>query len=150
MTFVMNDNAVTFLRTLKSYCSWRKPWLWLLVLLAVYSLGLGVIAPGVLERQLQSLARERLQAELAVGDISLNPFTLELRIKELNLRGGVLEQPLGFAELHVNLQTSSLWHRTWRFREVKLLRLFGECRGGTPTGICGYNSAQISFAQISF
>jgi Domain of Unknown Function (DUF748). len=37
-----------------------------------------------------------------------------------------LTQPLGFAELRVNFQMSSLWHRAWRFEEMYLLGIFGE------------------------
>jgi hypothetical protein len=116
----------TFLNKLKIHCSWRKPWLWLALLFGIYSLGLGLVAPRVLEGQLQSLVRERLQLELKVEDISVNPFTLELRARNLIMRGGELPQPLGFGELLVNFQLSSLWRRAWSFQEVHLLGVFGE------------------------
>lgn len=137
----MNGKASRFFRTLKSWCSWRKPWLWLAFLLALYSLALAVAAPRILERQLKSLARERLQAELTLGDISIHPFTLDLRIQDANLHGGALEQPLGFTELRINLQTSSLWHRTWRFREGNLLGVFGEFRR--------YNDGSSNFSRLA-
>lgn len=117
---------MTFFKTLAHYGSWRKPWLWLLVLFAVYSLGLGVIAPKLLERQLQSLMQERLNLELTVADIAINPFTLTLSAQNVRLQGSELTQPFGFDELLVNFQLSSLWRRAWSFRELHLLGFYGE------------------------
>jgi hypothetical protein len=59
-------NSSAFLRRLKSHSSPRKPWLWLVLLFAVYSLGLGLVAPRILERQLRALVQERLHSELVV------------------------------------------------------------------------------------
>lgn len=117
---------MTFFKTLAHYGSWRKPWLWLLILFAAYSLGLGVIAPKLLERQLQTLVQERLNLELTVADIAINPFTLTLRAHNVSLQGGELTQPLGFGELLVNFQLSGLWRRAWSFRELHLLGFYGE------------------------
>lgn len=124
----MNAKSSHFFPTVKSLVSWRKPWLWLALLLAIYSLTVGVIAPRVLERQLQSLMRERLQLELSVEKLAINPFTLQLRALNLQVQGGALEEPLGFGELRVNFQLSSLLRRAWRFQEVYLLGLYGDFR----------------------
>lgn len=119
-------NSSAFLRRLKFHSSPRKPWLWLVLLFAVYSLGLGLIAPRILEQQLQALVHERLHSELVMEKISINPFTLELKVHNAKLQGDELTRPLGFAELRVNLQIASLWHRALRFKEMYLLGIFGE------------------------
>jgi len=122
----MTAKSPSFPHTLKSCFSWRKPWLWLVLFIAIYSLGLGVVAPKVLQNELQSLVRERLQLELAVENLSINPFSLELRAHKVSLDGAPLEKPLGFEDLRVNFQLSSLWSRSWSFKEVYLVGIFAD------------------------
>ncbi len=112
--------VATLLRARKKLLGWSFG------LFAFYSLSLGLIAPWVIQSQLQQLLQERLQLQLQTRKFNINPYALSLNIEGLQISGQGPEQPLGFEQLYVNFQLSSLWRWAWSFNEVHLLGLQGQ------------------------
>lgn len=104
----------------------RKAIITALGLLALYCLTLGLLAPWLIEQQLQQMAKTRLQLELQIEKLRINPFSLSLDVENLQLSGEGLAKPLGFQRLYINFQLSSLWRWAWSFKECHLLGVYGQ------------------------
>ncbi len=99
---------------------------WSLGLFAFYSISLGLIAPWAIKSQLQQLVQKRLQLQLQTRSFTINPYALSLNIQGLQISGQGLAQPLGFEQLYINFQLSSLWRCAWSFKEFHILGLQGQ------------------------
>ena len=92
---------------------------------AVYAL-IGFFAlPAYLRATVPTLLAERLGHPVTVGDITCNPFTLTLSVRELDIREQDDSALLGFQELYVNIGVSSLTNRTLTFDQVRLRLPYG-------------------------
>jgi hypothetical protein len=81
------------------------------MLLALYAL-LGFFAvPGLLRAQATSFVTETYQRQLALGEISFNPFTLELYLRDVALPDADGKPLLGLRGLRANLNISSILGR---------------------------------------
>ena len=100
--------------------NFRKPWIWILILLILWGLILGVLSPWLIKHTLQKTAKERLQAELHIERLRINPYSLSVTVGELQLSSK--EKPvIGFSRLYINFQLSSLFRWAWSFDETHLL-----------------------------
>ena len=92
----------------------------LAALTGLYAVAGFVLIPRLARQQLIHYAQQELQAQLRVGSIRLNPFTLRAEVSDfaLSTRDGA---PLArFADLQVAAALSSLWHGVFTLREVRL------------------------------
>jgi len=102
----------------------RSKWFWIvaipLLLVGLYALLGFKVAPGILRDQAQKFVRENYGRELSVGEISIQPFKLQLDVRDLALPDADGGPMLGFERLFVDFEISSLWNRAYTFRQVTL------------------------------
>jgi hypothetical protein len=91
------------------------------LLIGLYALAGFLLAP--------KLARNALMTEIpkvlvgvtpSVGDIHINPFLLQVQVKDFTLTGSQGTKLVGFARLFVDFQVSSLWHRAYTFSNIDI------------------------------
>jgi hypothetical protein len=81
------------------------------VLLVLYVLLGSFAVPRIVRSQARSFVAETYGRELALGDVSFNPFTLELEAHDCALPDEAGKPLLGFGRLLVNLDASSIFGR---------------------------------------
>ena len=91
-----------------------------LALLGLYALLGFQVAPGILRDQATGFVRENYGRELQIGEVRVQPFKLQLQVRDLALPDTDGRTMLGFARLFVDFELSSLWKRAFVFREVTL------------------------------
>lgn len=84
-----------------------------------------LILPGVAQRVVNQQLIQYATVPARLERIEFNPFSLELTLFDLRL--GEPDKPqLGFERLYLNLQWSSLWHRTLQIEDIELVELHTE------------------------
>jgi len=84
-----------------------------------------LILPGVAQRVVNQQMIQYATVPARLERIEFNPFSLELTLFDLRL--GEPDKPqLGFERLYLNLQWSSLWHRTLQIEDIELVELHTE------------------------
>lgn len=56
----------------------------------------------------------------SVGEIHINPFLLQVRVKDFYLTGPQGTKLVGFSGLFVDFEVSSLWHRAYTFNNIDI------------------------------
>ena len=102
-----------------------RRWLLVPVLAAgfifLYALVGFLLAPWIAGRELPRFAAEQLHHRARVGEISFNPFTLRLQLREFALETTEGRPVLGFADAVVDFAWQSLLRRGWVLDEVRLV-----------------------------
>ncbi len=93
----------------------RRPWLWILLALLLYTLGGFIVAPWLVERQMVNISAERAGLNTSIDNIDINPLTLTLTMEGLDVTDRENEPLLSLERLFVNFELGSLWHRAWTF-----------------------------------
>ncbi len=91
----------------------RWPW-------CLYAVAGFVIAPKIVRSALLENIPKTLGAKAAVGDIHINPFLLQVEVKDFALFGDGGEKVLGFERLFVDFELSSLWRRAYSFADIDI------------------------------
>ncbi len=78
------------------------------------------VAPGIVRSQAIDYVKQQYGRDLRIGEVSVNPFLLQLEIHDLSLPDADGSPMLAFRRLFVDFEASSLWHRAYVFREVAL------------------------------
>jgi uncharacterized protein involved in outer membrane biogenesis len=106
----------------------------LLAILALHRLALGIAAglivvyalvgflwlPHLLRVNAQKYVSEELGRGLALGDVSFNPFTFRLSIRDAKLSEKSGDAIASFQSLVVNAELASIWQRAVVLKEVQL------------------------------
>ena len=92
----------------------------LTLLTALYALAGFVLAPRILRSTLMQDIPKILGVTPAVGEIRVNPFLLQLEIKDLSLAAPSGEKLLAFRRLFVDFEFSSIWHRAYSFAVIDI------------------------------
>ncbi len=105
---------------------WRKRLVWAAAAFLVYTLAGFFVLPPVIKWQMLKRLPAITKRQVAVRHVKFNPLALSLTI-----RGLALTEPTGrpFAswdELYINFQASSLFRWAWTFKEIRLVKPFGE------------------------
>lgn len=108
--------------------SWRCVWLsprrlrfWLLMALALYTLAGFFLLPWLIERGAVKALSE-VDRSFRLGAVKVNPFVLDMELKDVELRDTDGERLFTCDDFYLNFQLSSLFHRAWVFRELRLLK----------------------------
>ena len=105
---------------------WANPWqrrgLIALIIITLYGAAGFLLAPWLIERTLTGTLAERLALQTRIGNLSLNPFSLSLKVDDLAITEADGQQLLAFERLYVNFQLSSLFRWAWSFDEIHLIR----------------------------
>jgi hypothetical protein len=95
------------------------------ILIFLYALFGFFVAPPIVKSQLKSGIAERLGRQVTVERIKINPFALSVTVRDFLIRetdGGPF---VGFKELYVNFQLSSIFRRAYTFNEIHLIAPHG-------------------------
>jgi len=79
-----------------------------------------LLAPKLLRSALLEHIPKTLGVDPTVGEIRINPFLLQLEVKDFSLAAKGGERLLGFERLFVDFELSSLWHRAYTFGRIEL------------------------------
>jgi uncharacterized protein involved in outer membrane biogenesis len=77
-------------------------------------------APKLVRDQAVAFVRENYDRELAVGEVRVQPFKLQLEVRDVALPDADGETMVGFERLFVDFELASLWEGAWVFREIDL------------------------------
>ena len=97
---------------------WIPAVLALLVLL--YAAGGFLLAPHLLRNGLIKGIHDQFGLDARVGEIRINPFLLQLDVRDFVLPDHDGTPLLGFARLFVDFEVSSLWHRAYVFKDIDI------------------------------
>jgi len=86
----------------------------------LYALAGGWGLPYLIKSRLPTLVQSRWERQASVGDVSFNPFTLRLQLRDLVLTEADGAPLFGVGALAVELQWRSLLQRTWSLAEVRV------------------------------
>ncbi len=92
----------------------------------VYSLFGFFVLPAVIKWQLLKQLPAITKRQAAVEQVKFNPWALSLSIRGLSLTEPDGRKFLSWDEFYVNFQSSSLFRRAWTFKEIRLVKPFGE------------------------
>ncbi len=90
------------------------------LLVALYAAAGFLLAPKLLRSALLENIPKTLGVTATVGEIRINPFLLQLEVRDFALAGTGGERLLGFERLFVDFELSSLWHRAYTFGRIEL------------------------------
>ena len=96
----------------------------LVLVVALYALAGFLWAPRLIRSALLEDVPKAIGAKVAVGEIRVNPFRLELGIDDFALSTPAGEKLLGFQRLFVGFEFSSLWHRAYSFSDIDITAPF--------------------------
>jgi hypothetical protein len=96
----------------------------LLLLIAVYALAGFWLAPKLLRNALLDEIPKTVGLKPAIGAIRINPFLLQLEVKNFSLSDPGGEQLLGFERFFVEFELSSIWHRAYTFGNIDIASPF--------------------------
>ena len=89
----------------------------------LYALAGFVGVPRLVRSQLTELFQRDYGRTAALGEVRFNPFTLEFEAHGFALPDADgSTRMLGFDRFYVDFELSSLWHRAWTFRQIRLER----------------------------
>ncbi len=89
-------------------------------LVALYALVGFVIAPRLVRSALLKDIPQTMDVTPAVGDIRINPFLLQLDIRDFSLADKGGDKLLGFGRLFIDFELSSIWHRAYTFGQIEI------------------------------
>ncbi len=112
----MNDKLKeTFIRIVRS-----KAFIIVAILIALYTIAGFVLMPFLIERYLPQTLSQRLDCEVSLEQVKINPYTLSLEATafQINEPDGIAIA--GFQRLYVNFQISSLFRWALTFAEISV------------------------------
>jgi hypothetical protein len=89
-------------------------------LVGLYALLGFKLAPKLVRSQAIEFVRTTYGRELKVGEVRVQPFKLQLEVRDLAFPDDDGQTMLGFERLFADFELSSLWKRAWYFRDVQL------------------------------
>lgn len=107
---------------LKPWTEWRRKRFWLFLLVVAWTLFGFFGAPPLVQRAVTETI-ERSGRSIDITDVATNPYVLSLHVSGLEIRDPDETLVLGFDELYLNFQLSSLFRRAWTFDEIRLVGL---------------------------
>ena len=88
------------------------------VLLGLYAWAGFWLAPRIIRSQAISFVHENYHRELQIGAVRVQPFWLQLEVRDLAFPDSDGQPMLALRRFMVDFELSSLWHRAYVFREV--------------------------------
>jgi hypothetical protein len=78
------------------------------IFMLLYSIGGFLVAPAIIKSKAPAIIFEHLGRKATVEHVRLNPFSLSLTVRDFELADLGGERFIGFEELYVNFQLSSI------------------------------------------
>ncbi len=105
---------------------WRRRLMWVAILFVCYSLVGFFLLPAIIKWQLVKQLPGITKRQAAVQKVRFNPYTLSLTIRGLSLTEPTGTVFASWEEFYVNFQASSLFRWAYTFKEIRLVKPFGE------------------------
>jgi hypothetical protein len=118
----------------------RKQLFWTVGLITVYTLAGFFLVPAIIKWQLLKQLPDITKRQVEVRQVKFNPYALSLTIRDLSLKEPTGAPFASFEEFYINFQTSSLFRWAWTFKEIRLVRPFGE--------VILLKNGQLNFANM--
>ena len=91
------------------------------LLVALYAIGGFWLAPRLIRSSLmEQIPKSLVGVTPTVGRIRVNPFLLQLEVKDFILTGSQGTKLVGFERFFVDFELSSIWHRAYSFKAIAL------------------------------
>ena len=98
---------------------------WTTGVVLAYTVGGFFVVPAVIKSQLLKRLPALTKRQAAVRQVTFNPFTFALAVRDVSLTETNGDAFAGFQEFHLQFQAlSSLFRRAWVFKEVSLTHPF--------------------------
>lgn len=104
----------------KKWLNFRRKRFWLIVVVLLYTLLGFFLVPVLVENSIIGTARDNLGREASVSEVEFNPYLLSLSIQDFELNDKDQLRLVGFDELFIDFQASSLFRWAWTFKEISL------------------------------
>ena len=91
-----------------------------LAAVALYAAGGFLLAPKLLRAAIVDRTRSALGLRASVGDIRINPFLLQLDVRNFAIADPAGNKLVGFGRLYVDFEISSLWRGAFVFKDIEL------------------------------
>src|SRR5262245_36807286 len=89
------------------------------VLVGLYALAGFKLAPKLVRSQAIEFVRTNYGRELKIGEVRVQPFKLQIEIRDLAFPDDDGATMLGFERFFADFELSSIWKRAWYFRDVE-------------------------------
>ena len=91
------------------------------LLIGLYALAGFWLAPKLVRNALNEQIPKTLEGvKLTVGEIHINPFLMNVEVKDFFLTGTQGTKLVGFGRLFIDFELSSLWHRAYTFKNIDI------------------------------
>ena len=107
----------------EKWASPRRIRFWLLVLVILYTLVGFFALPWIIQYVAVNTAKKDFGRELRIESVQTNPYTLTLRVNGVALNDKDDRQLLGWGNLFVNLEWSSIIDQTWAIEAIRIDKL---------------------------
>ncbi|WP_175041831.1 DUF748 domain-containing protein [Duganella vulcania] len=87
----------------------------------VYALAGGWLLPYAIKSQLPKFVETELERKASIGEVSFNPFTLRLAVRQFQLTEANGAPLFGVGALEVEMQWRSLLRRAWSFGDIRIV-----------------------------
>ena len=84
-----------------------------------------VIIPLIVEAKLPSILSEQLGKPVMVNDVTFNPFALTFSIHGFEIQEQDQTPLIGFQQLFINFELSSIFHGSYTFDQIRLVLPYG-------------------------
>ncbi len=99
---------------------------WCAAAFVLYSFFGFFVLPSILKWQMARQLPAITKRQTTVQQVKVNPWTLSLTVRGLALTESDGSPFASWDELYVNFQTSSLFRWAWTFKEIRIVKPFGE------------------------
>ncbi|BBO16585.1 conserved hypothetical protein [Candidatus Brocadia pituitae] len=117
------SHVKSFFRIGRTYASWSWPARLMAIgciLVALYA-GIGfLLLPPLIKSRLVKAIADRTGRHVELGELQVNPFALSTTMQKFEMQERDGNRFIGFDELYVNFQVSSLFRRTYTFAQLYL------------------------------
>jgi hypothetical protein len=113
------------------------------ILISLYGVFGFLIAPYILKSNLISGIAEQLGRNATVNEVKVNPFVLSVTVRNFEMSEPGGERFIGFEELYVNFQLSSIFRRAYTFDEIRLIVPEGRVKV-LPDGSLNFSDLLVS------
>lgn len=90
------------------------------VLFAAYAAAGFWLVPYLSKREIVSYVETQLKRRATIGEITFNPFTFVIEVKDFALSEADGTKLAGFSFLHVDYELSTLFSGAWTFKEIRV------------------------------
>ena len=98
----------------------RRKRFWAIIAVLVYTLAGFFLVPKLIKNGIINAVRDELGREARIGQTAVNPYLLTLRMQDFEVDDRDSVKLVGFDELLVDFELSSLLRWAWTFREINL------------------------------